>query len=719
MASDPKPLPIGSNLADRFVILEMLGRGGFGIAYRATDLLRGDEVVIKELAPDGVIRSADLVIKLQESTGPRLRERFLEEAAVLSHLEIEGVPKIRNTFRENGTAYYAMEFVRDATTLEEFVRRRGPLPISDALAIFEQILEILDQLHAKNVLHRDLKPTNILLDKDGLVHVIDFGSAREWHADALTNHTIFYTPGFAPPEQTAERAKRGPATDIYAVCATMYVLLTGTTPPSAADRAAGVALLSLSVVRPEIDPLLALAIERGMNLSFVERPQNVEALKELMVRPELDPPEATLQILDETLQKLKNFRFDKRACPACGDLLVDPKPIKKGICPVCQSGLIRKREISERLCPCCHAGVLTHLNNRAPLAICPKCSRGQLSYVKRGFLSGESIATCRRCEARFEVKSGQMTDMVDPHLGPRSFEYWRNVSKRSTDCWICSDCQSQFDILADGRWHATYSSTQIRFKHLYPDEWARVAIGLEPGAGNASCESCGADYYWEKDELTLLDCKEDPYRFAEVYIGRLLQVDEVRWFAVGKTSPRPGLLCQTCHCEFDREREYLRLVLSTNKRLATHLDKPKTLLDWHRIAQGLPTIDQESEFEITKDKVLREAYRMGEFSLDDAGELLWKGSCIPEAESNTTNLTITNAEVAYGGLLRKRRKPTDAIVDAWADDRSLHLRFSGNREHIGFEIEPISITIHLSSGTQTIELNAKDLAGRLHFELAL
>lgn len=238
MASDPKPLPIGSNLADRFVILEMLGRGGFGIAYRATDLLRGDEVVIKELAPDGVIRSADLVIKLQESTGPRLRERFLEEAAVLSHLEIEGVPKIRNTFRENGTAYYAMEFVRDATTLEEFVRRRGPLPISDALAIFEQILEILDQLHAKNVLHRDLKPTNILLDKDGLVHVIDFGSAREWHADALTNHTIFYTPGFAPPEQTAERAKRGPATDIYAVCATMYVLLTGTTPPSAADRAA-------------------------------------------------------------------------------------------------------------------------------------------------------------------------------------------------------------------------------------------------------------------------------------------------------------------------------------------------------------------------------------------------------------------------------------------------------------------------------------------------
>ena len=209
-----------------------------------------------------------------------------------------------------------MEFVPEAVTLEEYIRRHGPLPMNEAQAIFNQLLNILEALHERNVLHRDLKPSNILLDRAGHVFLIDFGSAREFHTDALTNHTIFYTPGFAPPEQTSERARRGPATDIYAACATMYVLLTATTPPSAGDRAAGVALLSLSVVRPEIDPLVTIALDRGLNLVYADRPQSVADLRELLTQPEVDPPATTLEILDETLLRLKNFRFDRRACPA-------------------------------------------------------------------------------------------------------------------------------------------------------------------------------------------------------------------------------------------------------------------------------------------------------------------------------------------------------------------------------------------------------------------
>jgi len=719
MSIEPRPLESGFQLAERFEIKDVLGRGGFGIAYLASDLVRGDFVVIKELAPHGIRRTPESVLEFQESIGSHLRERFLEEAGVLSHLNIKGVPPIRATFRENGTAYFATDFVPNASTLEDFLRRNGRLSSATALDIFNSLLDILDALHAKRILHRDIKPSNILIDKRGEIHLIDFGAAREWHADAVTSHTVFYTPGYAPPEQLSVLARRGPATDLYALCATMYVMLIGIPPPSASDRAAGIALPSVTSLRSDVDPVLARAIESGLSLAYTDRPQTVADLRDVLANVQLETQLGSLEMLDETLLRLKQFKFERRSCPSCGNLLTEPRPIRKNACPVCHAGTLKRRDINERLCPICRTGVLIHVKNQAPLSVCPLCRRGALSYKRKNLLTTEQFATCDACEARFDVRSNKMASMQEEGGDFRDFDSWRKQSGRAQELWRCPDCPAQFDVLPDGRWTQVIKGLPGKYQTLYPDEWARVAIGLEPGSGNAACEACGADYFLERNSLTLLDAHEDPTGFAANYLGRLISIDDVRWLAVGKTSPHLGSLCEHCHTEFDRDQDYLRLVTTSNKRLARHLDRPKKLADWHRIAQGLPTIDKEDEFLDTLFAVLRDSYRHGMFAFDNEGRLIWRGEAILIGESNSATLSITKEEMSFGGLLRRRKLPTDAIVGVWADEFEIHFQFSGAKEATGYHLKPITLTTRLASGSYKVTLDARDLAARLTFELKL
>ena len=221
---------------ERFEIVETLGRGGFGIVYLATDKVRDDKVVIKELAPSGVRREEDGLLDLG-ANGPRLRQSVLDEARMISKVNLRGTLHVRATFSELGTAYYVSEHVPDARTLDLILREEGPLPIDGALDIFFQVLETLEGVHRKGILHRDIKPSNILVNGKGEAVLIDFGSAREWHGDADSTHTVQFTPGYAPPEQMSQRARRGPATDLYALCATLYDSVTGEPPASATESA--------------------------------------------------------------------------------------------------------------------------------------------------------------------------------------------------------------------------------------------------------------------------------------------------------------------------------------------------------------------------------------------------------------------------------------------------------------------------------------------------
>ncbi len=715
MSPNPRPLEPGTVLSERFQIRTTLGRGGFGIAYLAIDQDQGDRVVIKELAPDGVKRGDDGRLLMPDDRGESLRERFLNEAGLLSQFKLQGIPSIRMTFRENGTAYFATDYIADAKTLEEVIRQRGQLDGHSVKQILFEILDILEKVHARQILHRDIKPSNILLSPSSGAWLIDFGSAREWDADRSSRHTVLFTPSYAPPEQLTERMVRGPATDIYALCATAFEMLTGGPPPTVAEQSAGTNLPILTDLRPDIDRRLANAIQSGLALGYYQRPQSIAAFRNSIQEVQ----EVTeLVLLDVKLLRLAQFRFDRRSCPACSGLLIDVRPLKRGACLVCRTGLIKHRDIIERLCPQCRNGVLRKVDNKSPLSICPICGNGLLSYKRKSLLSTDQSVTCGSCESRFDLRGKKMALLAGEVAEFRDLESWRIQSGRAEVIQKCDDCEAQFDVLPNGKWLSHAPSGSFKNVAYFPQEWARIALGLAPGAGNGYCNSCASEYFIDAQTITLVDFTEDPFGFAVDHLGRLLDREHARWIAAGKSSPNAGVVCEDCATEFDRNGDFFCLITSRNEALSSHSGRMRTMEDWHRIAQDLPTLDQEEAFSAQVEQTIKEAFCRGEFGMDDANVILWKGVARNEDDPNATTIVISKSEVIYGKLLKKRRFPTQAIVDAWGQKDTIFLQVSGQRDPMQFWIEPKTLTVTLNSGARTLELTAKDLVARLKSEIA-
>lgn len=228
-------LPANYRLQD-YRITEVLGQGGFGITYSAYDLLFDRNVVIKENLPAALSHrdsKTRCVQPLTEGTGPgsyawALRN-FLNEARILSKLEHPNIIKVITAFSALGTAYYVMPYVSGTSLNKASV----PMPESEILPMLSDLLDALEYLHSKNLLHRDIKPANILRSQNGTPILIDFGTAR-----VLTEHsqTTVESPGYTPFEQMQSHGNLGPWTDLYALGATMYYLITGTKPLKSADR---------------------------------------------------------------------------------------------------------------------------------------------------------------------------------------------------------------------------------------------------------------------------------------------------------------------------------------------------------------------------------------------------------------------------------------------------------------------------------------------------
>ncbi len=702
MSADPRPLADGTLLADRFEVEGVLGRGAFGIVYLARDLLRNDHVVVKELAPSGVKRLEGNLLDLPADTAHRNRQNFLNEAKTLSRLHVRGVLPVRLGFSENGTAYFATDYLPNAETLEKLLQKEGRVEIDGALDILYQCLEILEAIHKRGVLHRDLKPSNILLNANGEVTLIDFGAAREWQADLSTTHTVLFTPSYAPLEQMAERARRGPASDLFALCATFYEMATGRKPETATDRASGVPLTPLATLRPEIDSAVAKAIESGLALKYTDRPQTIEAFRELLAQEsEVQGPLGLFE-MDARMVRLQKFSFERRECPACKGLLEEPRPLRKGVCPVCHEGTIKQREMHRHQCPICRVSIMRRFTNLDPVRTCPKCNVGWLQIKKKGLLSKEIQAKCPECTATFDGEE----------LG---IETLRRIG-RAEHVWRCDSCNSQLDEQSDGRLELKAESRPSPYKRLYPEEWDCVAAGLEPGSGNAECMLCGADYYIDGEGVTLLACKDDPFGYAKSNLGRLLDFEDNRWMAVGKFSPHPGLVCQQCHTEFDKDGEYLRLVRSPNRRLLQHQDEPNKLLNWHRIAQDLPLVEEEGEFADTLLGKIVAAYRDGELGFDDENHVLWKGPAVNLDSGSSGTLTVTKSDFQFGGVFRKSKLPFDTIRSCRVEGGNVCFLVRGEAEPFEFQVEPMDLTVGLQSGKYTVELGLEDLADRVNQE---
>jgi WD40 repeat protein/tRNA A-37 threonylcarbamoyl transferase component Bud32 len=267
--------PGKSLFGGRYIIERKLGEGGIGITYLARNI-RYELRVIKTLKEE--ILNHPTWSPHQE----KLRQDFRDEAVRLAVCRHPHIVQIEIIFDDENLPCMVMEYI-EGEDLGKYLRRMGVLSESEALLYIRQIGEALKVIHAKGLLHRDIKPRNIMIRTGKLEAVlIDFGIAREFIPNVVQRHTVYRTPGFAPPEQYEWEAPRGEYIDVYALAATLYSLLTGVVPTSADDRRRKVPLEPPQYFNPKVSDRINQAIMRGMELQPNYRPQSVQEWLDLL-----------------------------------------------------------------------------------------------------------------------------------------------------------------------------------------------------------------------------------------------------------------------------------------------------------------------------------------------------------------------------------------------------------------------------------------------------
>ncbi len=271
----------GSRLArGAYTVGKVLGQGGFGITYLGSDTRLVRPVAIKEFFPENCRRQGTTVVSVGSWTSETYadaKQKFLLEGQTLAKFNHPSIVRVFYAFEENNTVYIVMEYLRGKTLAERVTEAGGRLDETEALTYVREVGEALQVIHRANFLHRDIKPENIMLTQDQRTVLIDFGTAREYVSDRTQTHSVTFTPGYAPLEQYAQRSQKTPSTDIYALAATLYFLLTGETPVAATDRAVGVELRTVQQLNPAVRSTVSAAIEQAMAIQVTQRPQSVEA----------------------------------------------------------------------------------------------------------------------------------------------------------------------------------------------------------------------------------------------------------------------------------------------------------------------------------------------------------------------------------------------------------------------------------------------------------
>lgn len=230
----------------KYRIIEKLGQGGFGITYLAENTLLLGKVAIKEFffkeycERDDSTSHVTIPTSVNREIVERFKQKFIKEARTIFSLNHPNIVRILDVFEENGTAYYVMDYI-EGESLGDMVKRRGAIPEAEALGYVKDAASALEYIHSKNINHLDIKPSNLVLrHDDGKVLVIDFGVAKQY--DAVTSEGTTTTPvgishGYSPAEQYRKNGVQAfsPQSDVYALAATLFKLLTGNTPPEAME----------------------------------------------------------------------------------------------------------------------------------------------------------------------------------------------------------------------------------------------------------------------------------------------------------------------------------------------------------------------------------------------------------------------------------------------------------------------------------------------------
>ena len=272
-------LKVGTTLqGGKYRILRYLSRGGFGCTYEAKyedmdSVVAIKEFFVKDFCNRGDDGTISVATQSKKELVDRLKAKFVEEAQALFKMQHNNIVRVTDKFEENGTAYYVMDYI-SGKSLNAIVEERGYLSEQEALGYIRQVSDALDYVHSSNRLHLDVKPHNIMVDGNGKAILIDFGVSKQYdEINGENNSTLMgHTPGYAPLEQSGNGVREfSPTTDIYALGATLFKLVTGMTPPPASE----VNENGLPAFPGYVSAHVRRAIEAAMQPRRKDRPQSI------------------------------------------------------------------------------------------------------------------------------------------------------------------------------------------------------------------------------------------------------------------------------------------------------------------------------------------------------------------------------------------------------------------------------------------------------------
>ncbi len=342
---NPLHIDPGEILRDRFIIGKAIGYGGFGVTYIGWDALLEHKVAIKEYMPSEFSTRALGTKEVTVFGGKKADQfscglkRFHDEAKMLAKYNAEeGIVSVYDSFEENGTAYIIMELL-DGISFSEHLRSEPKMPYEKAVPLILPIIRSLESIHAQGVLHRDIAPDNLILTKDGKVKLIDFGAAR-FVTSSQHSMSVLIKPGYTPEEQYSSHSEQGPYTDVYALSAVLYRMITGETPPDSLERGAYYEkhkkdmLVPISAFVKDVPENIQNAIYNAMCVRAADRTRTMEEFER--------------ELTSQTPVVLRNKWLKKTGLPLWSKLLIAAAAVTAVVvCAVVIPGMTQRQDIGK------------------------------------------------------------------------------------------------------------------------------------------------------------------------------------------------------------------------------------------------------------------------------------------------------------------------------------------------------------------------------------